>query len=81
MLEANPALTPQQVKRLLVQTARRLPHVESTGRAGASWSARAAVEAAAATSPKELRGARWAPRNQEDDPLFGGVGFSRWGVM
>ncbi len=28
MLEANPELTPQQVKLILVQTARRLPNVE-----------------------------------------------------
>jgi serine protease AprX len=28
MLEANPALTPQQVKRILIDTAERLPHIE-----------------------------------------------------
>jgi serine protease AprX len=46
MLEANPALTPQQVKRMLVSTAERLPHVEVDRQGWGVLDARKAVERA-----------------------------------
>lgn len=46
MLEANPALTPQQVKRILIQTARRLPNVEVDRQGWGTIQPRAAVEMA-----------------------------------
>ncbi len=48
MLEANPALRPQEVKRLIVGTARRLPHVEIDRQGWGVVDPRAAVEAAPA---------------------------------
>ena len=48
MLEANPALRPQDVKRLIVRTARRLPHVEIDRQGWGVVDPRAAVEAARA---------------------------------
>ena len=47
MLEANPGLAPRQVKRLVLQTARRLPHVDVDRQGWGVVDARAAVEAAA----------------------------------
>lgn len=56
MLEANPALTPMQAKRILVQTARRIPHV-SVDRQG--WGVidprRAVLEALRAGRPRAHR--------------------------
>ena len=46
MLEANPSLTPQQVKRLLISTAERLPHYEVDRQGWGVISPRKAVEAA-----------------------------------
>jgi serine protease AprX len=51
MLEANPLLRPQEVKRLIVGTARRLPHVEIDRQGWGVVDPRAAVEAAAAWRP------------------------------
>jgi serine protease AprX len=48
MLEANPGLRPRQLKRLLLQTARRLPHVEVDRQGWGVIDARRAVLAAAA---------------------------------
>jgi serine protease AprX len=60
MLEANPRLTPQQLKRLIVSTARRLPHVDTDrqgwGVVDAQGAVRAAAEAHAEPSRKQLRG-------------------------
>ena len=65
VLEANPGLAPRQVKRLLIQTARRLPHVEVDRQGWGVVDARRALEAAtreaAALTPQKrpgrLRGA------------------------
>jgi len=46
MLEANPKLTPQQVKGLLIRTARRLPHVDVDRQGWGVVDARTAVAAA-----------------------------------
>ncbi|MFN7131878.1 MAG: S8 family serine peptidase [Myxococcales bacterium] len=46
MLEANPSLTPQQVKRILIQTARRLPNVEVDRQGWGAIQPRLAVEKA-----------------------------------
>jgi serine protease AprX len=46
MLEANPGLPPRQLKRLILQTARRLPHVEVDRQGWGVVDARRAVEAA-----------------------------------
>jgi serine protease AprX len=65
MLECNPGLAPRQVKRLVLQTARRLPHVEVDRQGWGVVNARAAVEAARhepTCPPKKLRGATGAPR-------------------
>jgi serine protease AprX len=68
MIEANPALTPAQVKRLLVQTARRLPHVAVDRQGWGVVNARRALEAAgrepARRPPKNVRGAAGAPRTR-----------------
>jgi serine protease AprX len=68
VLEANPALAPRQVKRLLVQTARRLPHVEVDRQGWGVIDARRALEKAALevaeTPPKNVRGASGAPRTR-----------------
>ena len=58
MLEANPDLTPLEVKRILVQTARRLPHVEVDRQGWGAMNPRAAVAKAL-----ELR-AKDAPRSE-----------------
>jgi serine protease AprX len=59
MLEANPALAPRQVKRILVATARRLPHVEVDRQGWGVIDAGRALEAARSPEapPKKLRGA------------------------
>jgi serine protease AprX len=46
MLQANPALTPQQLKLMVIQTARRLPHVEADRQGWGVVDARRAVAAA-----------------------------------
>ena len=48
MLEANPNLTPQQVKRILIDTADRLPDVEIDRQGWGTISPRRAVELALA---------------------------------
>ena len=60
MLEANPALRPQEVKRLIVRTARRLPHVEIDRQGWGVVDPRAAVEAARAhgSTPQKAPGRR-----------------------
>ena len=52
MLEANPSLTPLEIKRILVQTARRLPHVEVDRQGWGAMNPRAAVSAALAHKEK-----------------------------
>lgn len=68
MLEANGALGPAQVKRLLLQTARRLPHVAVDRQGWGVVDARRAVEAAVGEPPgrppKNVRGATGAPRTR-----------------
>jgi serine protease AprX len=67
MLESNPDLAPRQVKRLVLQTARRLPHVEVDRQGWGVANARAAVEAArhaVGLPPKMRRGATGAPRER-----------------
>ncbi|MGH9927598.1 MAG: S8 family serine peptidase [Pyrinomonadaceae bacterium] len=49
MLEANPALTPQQVKRILIDTAERVPGIEVERQGWGVVAARRAVEIALAT--------------------------------
>jgi serine protease AprX len=46
MLEANSALTPQQVKRILIDTAERLPHIEVDRQGWGVVAPRRAVELA-----------------------------------
>ena len=46
MLEANPALSPQQIKRILISTAERLPHYEVDRQGWGVIDPRRAVEAA-----------------------------------
>ena len=48
MLEANPALTPSLVKRILLRTARRVPHIEVDRQGWGTLQPKAAVEAALA---------------------------------
>jgi serine protease AprX len=50
MLEANPRLTPQQLKRVLIDTAERVPEVEVDRQGWGVVSARAAVELALASA-------------------------------
>jgi serine protease AprX len=68
MLEANPALAPGQVKRLLLQTARRLPHVAADRQGWGVVDARRALAAAAREpakrAPRNVRGATGAPRTR-----------------
>ncbi len=67
MLEVNPGLGPRQVKRLLLQTARRLSHVEVDRQGWGVVDARGALEAARReepTTPKNVRGASGAPRTR-----------------
>jgi serine protease AprX len=52
LLEANPRLSPQEVKRLVLATARRMPHVDVDRQGWGVVDARRAVEAAAATAQK-----------------------------
>jgi serine protease AprX len=51
MLEANPALTPQQIKRILISTAERLPHYEVDRQGWGVVDPRRAVEAALVVVP------------------------------
>ena len=51
MLEANPALTPQAVRRILIRTARRLPHVPVDRQGWGVISPAAAIEEARAWRP------------------------------
>ena len=46
MLEANPGLTPQEAKGILMRTARRLPHVDPDRQGAGVIDARRAVEEA-----------------------------------
>jgi serine protease AprX len=46
MLEANPSLTPQQIKRILISTAERLPHFEVDRQGWGVMNPRRAIEAA-----------------------------------
>ena len=46
MLEANPACDPDELKRLMLRTARRLPHVDVDRQGWGVVDARSAVEAA-----------------------------------
>jgi len=48
MLEANPALTPREVKRILIQTARRIPNLEVDRQGWGAVQPKAAVERALA---------------------------------
>jgi serine protease AprX len=68
MLEVNPGLVPRQVKRLLLQTARRLSHVEVDRQGWGVVDAHAALEAArreeTTLHPKNVRGASGAPRTR-----------------
>jgi len=48
MLEANPRLTPQQIKRILIETAERVPEIEVDRQGWGVVSARRAVELALA---------------------------------
>ncbi len=50
MLEANPQLTPQQIKRILINTAERLPHYEVDRQGWGVINPRLAVEESLATS-------------------------------
>jgi serine protease AprX len=51
MLEANPHLSPQQVKRILIDTAERLPHIEIDRQGWGVVAPRRAVEVALALRP------------------------------
>jgi serine protease AprX len=67
LLEANPDLVPRDVKRLLLCTARRLPHVDVDRQGWGVVDPRRALEAAtrvpaAKAPPKNARGASEAPR-------------------
>jgi serine protease AprX len=53
MLEANPKLTPQQVKRILIDTAERLPGVEIDRQGWGVIAPRRAVELALALRPQD----------------------------
>lgn len=53
MLEANPALTPQQIKKILISTAERLPHYEVDRQGWGVIDPRMAVEAAVAFGTKD----------------------------
>jgi serine protease AprX len=50
MLEANPKLTPQQIKRILMATAERVPEVEVERQGWGVVNARRAVEVASGIS-------------------------------
>ena len=56
MLEANPHLTPQQVKRILIDTAERLPGIEIDRQGWGVVAPRRAVEYALALRPLEVSG-------------------------
>lgn len=56
MLEANPALSPQQVKRILIDTAERLPSIEVDRQGWGVVAPRRAVELALALRPDALQG-------------------------
>jgi serine protease AprX len=55
MLEANPHLTPQQIKRILIDTAERVPEVEVDRQGWGVVSARRAVELALAATSSEFK--------------------------
>lgn len=55
VLEANPALTPREVKRILIRTAKRLPHVEVDRQGWGAVDARGAVEEAERTRTEALQ--------------------------
>ena len=55
MLEANPSLTPSLVKRLLIRTARRIPHIDVDRQGRGALQPKAAVEATAASAAKRGR--------------------------
>jgi serine protease AprX len=52
MLEANPNLTPQQIKKILISTAERLPGYEVDRQGWGVLDPRRAVEAALNTEPR-----------------------------
>jgi serine protease AprX len=56
MLEANPALSPQQVKRILIETAERLPTIEVDRQGWGVVAPRRAVELALALRPAMIQG-------------------------
>src|SRR5262249_23540307 len=64
MLQANPALTPQQLKLLVIQTARRLPHVDADRQGWGVLDARRAV-AAARQARKRERGKGWNGKGEK----------------
>jgi serine protease AprX len=55
LVEARPALTPRELKRLIVATARRLPHVEVDRQGWGVVDVRRACEAAASSEPSAAR--------------------------
>lgn len=55
MLEANPSLTPQQIKRILIDTAERLPFIEIDRQGWGVVAPRRAVERALALRPLETK--------------------------
>jgi serine protease AprX len=61
VVETNPTLSPHELKRLLLQTARRLPHVDVDRQGWGVVDVPRAL-AAAEASPKKRRGALEAPR-------------------
>ena len=81
MLEANPGLAPRQVKRLLVQTARRLSHVPVDRQGWGVVDARRALEAATrepeAAYPQKRPGRHWGAPDTvwRMIPSLGGWGF------
>jgi serine protease AprX len=56
MLEANPALSPQQTKRILIETAERLPSIEVDRQGWGVVAPRRAVELALALRPSMIQG-------------------------
>ena len=52
MLEANPSLTPSEVKRMLIRTAKRVPDIDVDRQGWGAVQPKAAVEAAVASRPR-----------------------------
>jgi serine protease AprX len=79
MLEASPALTPQQVKLALIRTARRLPHYDVDKQGWGVISARQAVERALelATLPDSAT-TKGNPKSQIPNP--DGLEFGAWSL-